>query len=64
MPDTPTPDSTPSWWLEDFASRLPQEQARMRREALPRPVQDYFDDLLKAEEDENLARPPRVRRGK
>lgn len=45
-----------SWWEKDFVAKLPTEQARMRRSALPAPVQAYFDALLNREESENLCR--------
>ena len=45
---------TTSWWLglseADFTDKLPEEQARMRREDLPKRVQAYFDEQLYWEE--------------
>jgi len=55
-------DNSTSWWLTDFEARLPEAQARMRRELRPAAVEEYFEDLLKQEEAELLLRRKSKRR--
>ena len=42
---------TQSWWTEDFAARLPAEQARMKREFRPRERPKTFAQLCKELEE-------------
>lgn len=57
---TPSSPST-SWWVEDFESNLADAQLRMRNARLPKPVEDYFAEQLKAEEAELLVKKGRGR---
>lgn len=53
-------ESSLSWWEKDFNRNKVAAQARMRLDALPVPVQAYFDAQLKQEEAENLCRKGRT----
>lgn len=50
------PAESLSWWVTDFAARLPREQARMRAERPSKAVEEYDAARLRREQDELLGR--------